>query len=70
MIVLDKHFAVVTSLAVSTDGLSLVTAGRDKVLHGFSSQLVFFSDYHIRPASLILTKLFTESISQNLPFNA
>jgi U3 small nucleolar RNA-associated protein 13 len=30
--VLDKHFSAVTSIALSTDGWSLLSAGRDKVL--------------------------------------
>lgn len=30
--VLDKHFSAVTSVAVSTNGWTLVSAGRDKVL--------------------------------------
>jgi U3 small nucleolar RNA-associated protein 13 len=29
--VLDKHFSAVTSLSVSTNGWTLVSAGRDKV---------------------------------------
>ena len=29
--VLDKHFSAVTSLAVSTNGWTLLTASRDKV---------------------------------------
>ncbi|CAM6091154.1 unnamed protein product [Calypogeia fissa] len=33
VIVLDKHFAVVTSLAISADGFYLVSAGRDKVVN-------------------------------------
>ncbi|KAJ7554558.1 hypothetical protein O6H91_06G145300 [Diphasiastrum complanatum] len=34
--VLDKHFSTITSLAVSTNHLSLLTAGRDKVVNVWS----------------------------------
>ena len=29
--ILDKHFSAVSSIALSEDGLTLLTAGRDKV---------------------------------------
>lgn len=36
--VLDKHFSAVTSVAVSTNGWTLVSAGRDKVLDSSQCQ--------------------------------